>query len=282
MNITERLALIRKLFDLGYFAGKTWIQAAAAVGDENVLAEIVRRFKEFHGLPDQANGLLDDSVQRQLNRPRCAMPDFMTAEATCKWPRPDIKWLQQVQLPTGRLSAADVQRAFEQAYGQWAAVCGIRPTPTNTAALANIVSRSGTGRGVQLDGAGGTLAWSELPCGAAANTQLQQMYDTAEAWSYDMLVAVACHEIGHALGLPHLREGNLMAPYYDPAVTKPQPGDVVEMLRRYGPPAAAPTPPAPNPTNPTNPATPPTKQTVDVLVRVDGVVYAANGLPLKP
>ncbi|NDC10566.1 MAG: hypothetical protein EBZ75_14750, partial [Oxalobacteraceae bacterium] len=99
---------------------------------------------------------------------------------------------------------------------------------------ANIYARSGTGKKSGLDNKGGTLAWSELPCGVAENVQLDQMFDEAEDWSFNMAVAVICHELGHALGLPHLANGNLMAPYYDPNVTKPQDGDVAEIIKLYG------------------------------------------------
>jgi hypothetical protein len=49
-----------------------------------------------------------------------------------------------------------------------------------------------------------------------------------------MAVSVICHELGHALGLPHLNAGNLMAPYYDPDVTAPQKGDIEEIVKLYG------------------------------------------------
>jgi hypothetical protein len=64
--------------------------------------------------------------------------------------------------------------------------------------------------------------------------QLDQMFDEAEEWSFDMAVAVICHELGHALGLAHLGKGNLMAPYYDPNVSTPQKGDIAEMIALYG------------------------------------------------
>jgi len=45
---------------------------------------------------------------------------------------------------------------------------------------------------------------------------------------------VICHELGHALGLAHLNFGALMAPYYDPNVSKPQAEDIEEISKLYG------------------------------------------------
>lgn len=132
------------------------------------------------------------------------------------------------------MTESQVEQAFDTAFLQWAAVCNIEPTRVEASDKANIYSQSGTGKKNGLDNRGGTLAWSELPCGVEANIQLDQMYDEAEDWSYNMAVAVMCHELGHALGLPHLAHGNLMAPYYDPNVTKPQSGDIDEIVALYG------------------------------------------------
>jgi hypothetical protein len=196
-------------------------------------------YQKFHGLAE--TGALDTETQRQLLLPRCGHPDVMAAMAgPCKWPMKKVTWNQDVQL--SQLSPEKVQAIFTKAYQQWADVCGLQPVWVAHEKQANITSRQGSGRRDQLDGPSGVLAWSELPCGVQPNTQLQQVYDSAENWIESMLLAVACHEIGHALGLQHSTTGNLMAPYYDPRITKPQAGDISEMRSRYGPPTPIPTP----------------------------------------
>lgn len=100
-----------------------------------------------------------------------------------------------------------------------------------------------------IDGAGGTLAWSELPCGP--RKQMQQRYDTSERWytgegapprrEQISLQAVICHEVCHALGLSH-GGYDLMAPTYDPAWIKPGPWTIQELVARYGEPRPRPVP----------------------------------------
>ena len=115
----------------------------------------------------------------------------------------------------------------------------------------------GAGRRDQFDGPGGTLAWAQLPPGNSFNGQLLCRFDEAETWVLNrnqrgvLLVNVACHEIGHLLGLRHSNvQTALMAPFYSPGVTKPQlKDDVTRIQRLYGRPTGNPNPPE-DPGNP--------------------------------
>lgn len=209
------------------------------------IQDALKKYQSFHGL--NPTGVLDDTTAVQLKLPRCGHPDVMAmGTGVCKWPMNQVTWFQAVQL--AQLPADRVQAVFALAHQQWADVCGIQPTNVADSSQANITARAGSGPADQLDGPGGILAYSELPCGVAGNTQLHQVFDADENWVESMLLAVACHEIGHAYGLQHSTTGNLMAPYYNPAITKPQAGDIQEMVARYGPPQPKPTPtPSPSP-----------------------------------
>jgi hypothetical protein len=217
---------------------------------ENVSNEEVKdaleKFQDFNGL--DKTGTLTPETERLIGLPRCGQPDvMMNMTGQCAWPMTNVTWHQAVQL--SQLPPDRVQAVFLKAHQQWADVCGIEPINVDDPSKANITSRQGSGRRDQLDGPMGILAYSELPCGVASNTQLQQVYDADENWSESMLLAVACHEIGHAYGLQHSSKGNLMAPYYDPNITGPQAGDIAEMVARYGPPKPKPVPtPTPTPT----------------------------------
>lgn len=212
-----------------------------SLGYNGTLAEMTAHYQWFNGL--KSDGVIGPQTIQLLRDPRrCGMPDLMQ-NRDCKWNRADVVWRAQLELR--QMSTADAASVFEEACLQWNAVCGIRLQRASRQSAVDIHAEEGEGRRDDFDGPGGTLAWSELPCGR--ERMLQQRYDVAENWHREFLLAVVCHEVGHAIGIPHIRSGNLMAPYYDPAVTKPQEGDIAEAVRRYGPPATSPVDPPPGP-----------------------------------
>lgn len=205
---------------------ENYLRSLGYTGD---LEDMVRQYQQFNGL--KADGVLGPRTKRQLENPRrCGMPDHM-GSGNCAWGRADVTYQAALQLQ--QLTVAETTSIFARACRQWNAVCGIRLQPAR-GDRPDIVADVGSGRRHDFDGPGGVLAWSEMPCGS--ERQLQQMYDRDERWSQSMLLAVVCHEIGHAIGIPHIQAGNLMAPYYDPDVTGPQAGDIAEAVRRYGQP----------------------------------------------
>lgn len=222
---------LQYLFNLGYFGDKSWSTVKSIRGKE--LEKAVRAYQQFNGIT--ADGHVNDETAHRLSRRRCGLPDFGLTDPNgkpCKWPMKKITYYHDIHMPG--VSQAQVMEAYDIAFSQWAEVCDIEPTRVEAVDKANIYARSGTGKKHHLDSRGGTLAWSELPCGVAENIQLDQMYDEAEPWTFNMAIAVMCHELGHALGLGHLNAGNLMAPYYDPNVSAPQKGDVEEIVKLYG------------------------------------------------
>lgn len=223
--------VLKKLFDLGYFGTTSWAKVKTIKGRD--LENAIKAYQEFNGLTP--TGTTDARTAHRINKRRCGLPDFnITAAGSgpCKWPMKKIAYFHEICMPG--INDEQIAEAYDIAFSQWAAVCDLEPVRVDSHDKANIYARSGVGRANGLDDRGGTLAWSELPCGVAENIQLDQMFDEAEAWSFNMAVAVICHELGHALGLPHLNSGNLMAPYYDPNVTTPQKGDISEIVKLYG------------------------------------------------
>lgn len=218
------------------------------------------------------DGVPDIVTERFADAPRfCSVPDNVNAGQKCRWDgteRPlEIRWSVTGSLPG--IPAQKLIEVYNAAWLSWMRVCGIMPSYVPNASEAHV--RMGSGR---IDGASGTLAWSQLPCGP--DQPLQQKYDSGEPWFTGLgrptngrisLRAVACHEIGHVIGLDHLSQGNLLAPYYTADILEPQAGDIEEAVLRYGPPVAAPLPPEPD--------------TPDVLIEFGGKIYRAREVTIK-
>lgn len=172
----------------------------------------------------------------------CAVTSEMAA-ATAAWRKRRLSWAVDGEFPT--LGDEAARAALAEAFANWAAVCGLTFVEANDTRSADIVVTTG-----RIDGPLGVLAWSELPSGD--DRALTQKYDSKDRFvvavrpprdSID-LVAVATHEIGHALGLDHTSPGtgDLMEPTYAPGRRTPQPGDVARVRALYGPATAGPSP----------------------------------------
>lgn len=192
----------------------------------------------------------------------CGVPDH-AGSADCQWPMRDV-----AVFASGQLGQVDLDAATRQALDGWNKVCGINLSVTTNRRTSNVVITQGG-----IDSGGGTLAWSELPCfGGGAIRQLTQKYDTGEVWTIAEnppankidAVRVICHEVGHAIGISHIADGNLMAPVYSASLRWPQRGDIAEARARYGLPGDLPTP---------NPGQPPCNvgQCLAWLVRNSGM-----------
>lgn len=222
---------LKYLFNLGYFPNKPWAEVKNT--SDSAMRTVLKKYQKFNEIA--VTGAVDEQTAHRLSRRRCGLPDFgLTAPSgrACKWPMRKITYFNELSLPG--LTKDQVHTAYDIAFNQWAEVCNIEPLRVEKKEVANIYAKSGRGKKNNLDSRGGTLAWSELPCDVSPNIQLDQMFDEAEDWSFSMAIAVMCHELGHALGLGHLNFGALMAPYYDPQVTKPQEEDIREIRRLYG------------------------------------------------
>lgn len=198
-------------------------------------------YQTFHNL--QPTGELDLVTKRSLEIPRfCGRPEFEElGEGLPRWGKKILTYGFANLLPN--ITKEDTIRAFQLAWDRWATVCDLRASHVKSAgdAIDLLISFG------RIDGPSSTLAYSQLP-GNGTVHQLLQKYDSAESWViannaatiYISLPAVAGHEIGHAIGINHLSPGNLMAATHNPAIYEPQPGDITEGIRRYGPPVIVP------------------------------------------
>ena len=256
MNSIQAALILLRLGHAGVAKPLAELVDDLVAGRLNV-TDLALAYQVYHGLTQ--TGSLDD-VLPHLELPRCGHPDVM-ADSTvpCRWPDPNVTYHSTIAL--SQIPADRVQEIYEQAWNQWAAVSGLNPKPCYTPAtgkVVNVNARAGSGAADSFDAAGTVLAWSQLPLDAQVNTQLNQVFNAAEAWTEAMFLAVACHEIGHAIGLSHSPGECLMNPYYNAAITAPTPIDAANAVALYGPaqpqpvpPLVPSAPPQPTPSEPT-------------------------------
>lgn len=177
----------------------------------------------------------------------CAVSDTYLSSiiGVCKWPTNRIAWTWMDTMPNVPDEA--LLNCSKRAIASIVRHCNLDMPYVQNASQAQIRQYV---RGI--DGAGGTLAWSELPCSALPF--VMQRYDVSENWYLGegqapngqiSLQAVIAHELGHALGLGHLAHG-LMSPNYDPIILEPDELMIMELQKRYGPPKAMPDTPSAN------------------------------------
>ncbi len=232
------------------------IQLITSLGYDSVSA-----YQIDYNIP--ATNTLDSATRRSLLSVRfCQLPELFSLEAAAlsKWGKKKISWRLSAQANLPGFSLADLSDVFKWAFDQWTAVADIQFT--QVAATSSDITIT-TGR---IDNPGNTLAWSELPSPNTTTQQLTQKFDSSEPFVFSAnpppskidLGAVAVHEIGHALGLPHAPSNSrsLMAPVYSPSIRTPREWDISEIQRRYGSPLPSVPPTNPPTTPPVNPLTP--------------------------
>lgn len=212
------------------------------------LRDAVARFQDFYNITK--DGEFGPETMRAMSLPRCGVPDVIPSGAAgagqCKWPHLEVSYAFDLSL--SGVTDEQTTQAYVEACELWNDVCGLEMYQVDRLSDANIWARS-----QRIDGRGGTLAWSYLPCGVSSDDSLEQRYDTGDGWSTSFLREVICHEVGHALGLNHHNGNSIMHPTATGQWPVPQKVDIAEVVSRYGKPKPKPEPEPPIPDPPTNP-----------------------------
>jgi hypothetical protein len=126
--------------------------------------------------------------------------DAERAAGLVGWPQGTLICVQTQNLALPGLALGGTREVFDRACRAWREVCGVKLHLAPEGSSPQIVP--GVGR---IDGAYGTLAWSEMPYRGihAGSTPLRQLYDRNEDWVRLGFVTVL-HELGHAIGMPHI------------------------------------------------------------------------------
>ncbi len=154
-----------------------------------------------------------------------------------RWPSSQITWSITSSLP--EISPADQRDAFEKAWRLWEDVSGIRPVYVSRARLAQVrfhatIAMAGTSPWILCDPPAnvGVAAAFEILLNCRAPWVVTETLGPGQA----NLVGAAAHGVGHALGITHVRSGNVMSPACQHAACKLGMRDVLAIVRRYGEP----------------------------------------------
>lgn len=228
----KAVALIRYLTYFGYVAKNDDISVAE-------ILNAVKTFQQTFGINETGIG---PKTLRAMEWPRCAVPDRLETEAASirKWGLTKLGYF--IKRRDDDLPAAVWDASIGRAFTSWSEVTPLDFYPVDRESDANFILDVGVGRADGFDGPSGTLAWNELVPAPNYKGKVHGKFDISESWVADgskrgiILEHVACHEIGHGLGVNHSsRNTALMAPFYSANIGKPQPiDDIPRIQAMYG------------------------------------------------
>jgi matrix metalloproteinase-14 (membrane-inserted) len=160
-----------------------------------------------------------------------------------KWAKPVISYYMNGR-DTEHISKDAWDEQFHLAFNDWSKHCNLEFTRSTNLKTADIILDVSNEPEESFGTVGEVLAWAQLPPTHNWKGILLSKYDMSETWveklegKFDFEVSlrtVACHEIGHLLGLHHSDvESALMFPYYNPQLFEPQKDDIDRIQNLYG------------------------------------------------
>ena len=174
-------------------------------------------------------------------RPRCGVKDEINGifRKKSKWGKNKLSYHMYTR-DTGELSKDEWDGEFRLAFDSWSEVTPLIFTETDSYRNADILISTGRRKRESFGKSGGVLAWAEMPSSSKYDGQLLTKFDLAEDWvlpdsEYGIILrSVACHEIGHLLGLDHSADKSALMYAYINDSLKPQVDDVSKIQKLYG------------------------------------------------
>lgn len=140
-------------------------------------------------------------------------------------------------MPVGKLGGIDtkvLRGEVRRAMDAWEETCGVKLVEVAPTVQCDLRFNFG-----YIDGIGRTLGWAIQPAGGEEMSACRQCgsirLEIDRRWDIYDFYNITVHEIGHALGLPHLSRG-VMAPRYDQRIRYRKEIDnwtKAEMVKRY-------------------------------------------------
>jgi matrix metalloproteinase-14 (membrane-inserted) len=240
---------------------------------EEVLTS-VKRFKDIFSINEEGIG---PKTLAAIELPRCGCKEYLIENASNpnKWGLKNLTYF--IKSRDGDLLATEWDQGIRTAFDNWSEVVPLIFTKVDKSSEANIILDTSSSKADDFDGPSGVLAWCQLPPTPNYKGQILCKFDLSETWVLNnpnqgiLLVNVACHELGHGLGLVHSNQNSaLMAPYYSTSKAKPQKVDDIPRIQAlYG------TVNTPTPT-PTPVPTPTPEPTSDLVINIKGNITSIN------
>ncbi|XP_058646186.1 matrix metalloproteinase-18 [Onychostoma macrolepis] len=175
----------------------------------------LREMQLFFGLEE--SGDVDPQTVVAMRIARCGLSDVEPFRKTMRWTNRTLTY--RISRLSSKLTAAQVRTAFRQAWKLWAQAVPLKFRRQRRSDADIVISFNNKDHedGSPFDGEGGILAHAFFP-GPGIGGDVH--FDDEEAWTTNAkgcnLLAVAVHEFGHALGLPHSSDpGAIMFPAYN-------------------------------------------------------------------
>ncbi|KAI2646257.1 hypothetical protein H4Q32_027939 [Labeo rohita] len=184
--------------------------------EPNLFQAKLREMQHFFGLEESGN--VDPQTIAAMRSARCGLSDVEKFRKTMRWTNRTLTY--RISRFSSKLTAAQVRTAFRQAWKLWAQAVPLKFRRQRKSDADIVISFNSKDHedGSPFDGEGGILAHAFFP-GPGIGGDVH--FDDEEAWSTTNakgcnVLAVAVHEFGHALGLPHSSDpGAIMFPAYN-------------------------------------------------------------------